>query len=78
MTDTVELALIRGSLEHLYGICSKHLDHSPYDCVLCPLHTACNQQRSMQYTSLRDLMGVALYWLLLNQKATEATDDNLC
>lgn len=69
MTAAVELALLRGSAEHLYGYCSKHLEHSVYDCALCPLHAACTQCRSYQYTSLRDVMGMLLYWIGQNQKA---------
>lgn len=63
MSETVSLALLRGSIEHLYDHCSKALDNSLYDCALCPLHCACVQARGEQYTSLRDLMGTLLYWI---------------
>ena len=73
MTDALHLALLRGSAEHLYGYCSKHLDHSVYDCALCPLHVACSQARTRQYTSLRDLMGSILYNIMMQKKAEEET-----
>lgn len=73
MTDALHLALLRGSAEHLYGYCSKHLDHSVYDCALCPLHVACSQARAEPYTSLRDLMGSILYCIMMQKKAEEDT-----
>lgn len=69
MTDIVELALLRGSAEHLYEYCSKVIDHSIYGCALCPLHVACSQARRLDFTNLRDLMGSILYCIQIQQKS---------
>lgn len=72
MTDAVNLALLRGSAEHLYDFCAKQQDESPLgNCLYCPLYFACLQVRRLNYTSLEDLMGIILYSIQQHQKTVK-------
>lgn len=75
-SDTISLALLRGSAEHLYDFCAKQQEESPLgNCLYCPLYFACLQVRRLNYTSLEDLMGIILYSIQQQQKAAqEATE----
>ena len=74
-TDTISLALLRGSAEHLYEYCAKQQNKSLENCMFCPLHLACSQARCLIYSSLEDLMGMILYSIQQQQKAAlEATE----
>ena len=70
-TDTISLALLRGSAEHLYDFCAKQQDKSLEHCMFCPLHLACSQARCLNYSSLEDLMGMILYSIQVQQRAAQ-------
>lgn len=70
-SDTISLALLRGSAEHLYDHCAKQQDKSLEHCMFCPLHLACSQARCLHYSSLEDLMGMILYSIQQQQKAAQ-------
>lgn len=61
------LSHIRHNAEQLYEYCSRHIDSSLDNCIKCPLHLACSQARALQYTSLRDLMGMLLFNITADQ-----------
>lgn len=74
-SDTISLALLRGSAEHLYDFCAKQQNKSLEHCMFCPLHLACSQARCQNYSSLEDLMGMILYSIQVQQRAAqEATE----
>lgn len=63
---------IRGSAETLYDFCTKQQGGHPFKgCCACPLHLACSQARGLQYSSLRDLMGMLLYNIQLLERQYE-------
>lgn len=67
------MTLPRRSAETLYDYCTKQQGDSTLEgCLTCPLHAACTQARALQYTSLRDLMGMLLYWMQWSAKEVEA------
>lgn len=69
--DAVHLALLRGSAEHLYDFCTRHIGSYEENCIKCPLHVACSQARAQQYTSMRDLMGSILYNIMMLQRPAD-------
>lgn len=68
--------LPRGSAEALYDFCTKQQGSQSLEgCLACPLHAACTQARGLQYTSLRDLMGMLLYWMYWMQRPEKEVEE---
>lgn len=74
MTDTVELALLRGAFEQLNKFCASHTE-----CFGCVLADVC-QYGLVCYNNMMYFADDAIYHINhhLGFAAKEATDDNLC
>lgn len=64
----------RKHAEALYEYCNYRMERNKDisdSCISCPLHLFCSQARALDYTTLRDLMGMLLYNILVLEKAEE-------